>query len=412
MMKDAERFAHLTDIYFDTRENKRYGRDAMVYEMSWSANLVRDFRERKERTLRIRHNYAFLTSIPKWREIMATEFRGRIIDHEICEVVIPLAEKVLSPFSFNNREGMGAQAAINQLIEHIYTASEGYTKPCRIIKMDIHGYFPSALWDYAEECIDRVIDLSDRDDKDYLKWLTMVAVHCNPAAHCELRTPRWLWREHIDPDKSLLTKPEGQGAAIGRLNWQTAMGLYINDEIIWLTEECGLLVVCFVDDIVIVVPEHLHQYALGLIPELRVRLARKGIRLNEKKFYDQPYEHGVEFLGSHIKPNRIHLNDKTYNQALLRIDELNQVRVKESAIDDLISSVNSYTGLTKNRTDYGRTRGLWNSVGIPWSEFVEWDEKRLCIVSRPEHSWRTRMDKKYHLKLKKKNERRTKSRAA
>ena len=411
MRTDAEKFAHLVDIYFDTRRNKRYGRDAMTYEMSWPANLVQDYRERGERTTRIRHNYAFLTSIPKWREIMATEFSGRIIDHEICEVVIPLCNLVLSPYSFNNRKGMGAQAAINQLIEHIYTVSEGYTKPCRIIKMDIRGYFPSAHWGYTERCIDRVIDLSERKDKDYLKWLTMIAIHCNPAAHCELRTPRWLWAEHISPDKSLLMKPEGVGAAIGRLIWQTGMGLYINDEIVWLTEECGLSVVCFVDDIAIAVPERLHQYALNLIPRLREKLAAKGIYLNERKFYDQPYEHGVEFLGSHIRPNRIHLNDKTYKQALLRIEELNKLPNKGAHIECLLSSINSYTGLTKLRTDYKRTLALWNAVDDSWKEYVQWDDGRLCVICKPGHTWRERMNKKYHLKLKK-YEKRRKNRAA
>ena len=399
-MERWERFAHLVDVYFDTRRNKRYGRDSMVYEMSWTANLVRDFREREERTIRILQNYAFLVSIPKWREIMATEFRGRLIDHEICEVVIPAANAVLSPVSYNNRKGMGAQAAINHLIENIYKASEGYTAPARIIKLDLKGYFPSARWDVAGRCIDGVLDLTGRDDLDYLKWLAMVAVHCNPAAHCELRTPHHLWKEHITPEKSLLSKPEGEGAAIGRLIWQTAMGLYINDEIRWLTEECGLLVVCFVDDIVITVPEHLHGYALGLIPELRRRLAAKGVRLNEKKFYDQPYGHGVEFLGSHVKPWRIHLNDSSYARALSRVRELNGVVRKEERLDDFVASTNSYTGILKNRNEHKRTGELREAVDPSWWEFAEWDERRQCVRCRPPYTHNARLNKKYHLNLK------------
>lgn len=401
-MKEKQSFAHLTDVYFDTRRNKRYGRDSMAYEMSWTANLVRDLREREDRTLRIRHNYAFLVSVPKWREIMATEFRGRLIDHEICEVVIPEAERILSPCSFNNRKGKGAQAAINQLVENIYEASDGYTRPARIIKLDLKGYFPSALWDYAEKCIQGVLDISVHPEVDYLKWLAMVAVHCNPAAHCELRTPRQLWREHISPDKSLLARPEGEGAAIGRLIWQTAMGLYINDEIRWLTEECGLLVVCFVDDIVITVPERLHGYALGLIPELRRRLAAKGVRLNERKFYDQPFGHGVEFLGSHIKPYRIHLNDDTFGRALSRILELNAFAGDVDHLDELVSSVNSYTGLLKNRTERRRTQAVRAALDPAWWEFVEWDERRQCIRCRSGYTKTDRLNKKYHLKYKRK----------
>ena len=383
MKRDAAYFSHLVDVYFDTRKNKRYGRDSMVYELSWITNLVRDFRARKDCTLRIEQNYAFLTSVPRWREIMATEFKGRHLDHEICEVVIPLADKILSPYSYNNRKGMGAQAAINRLIEHIYEVTENYTRPARIIKLDLKGYFPNALWDYAEKCIDSVIDMSDREDKDYLKWLAMIAVHCNPAAHCEFRTPRHFWEKHISPEKSILTKPEGVGAAIGRLIWQTAMGLYINDDIKWLTEECGLKVVCFVDDIVMVVPEHLHAYALALIPELRKRFAAKGVKLNERKFYDQPAEHGVEFLGSHIKPGRVHLNDKTVKTALHQVEALNQVTDKKNNIDRFLASVNSYTGLTKNRTNFKATQEIRKRIAEAWWEFLDWDSRRQCVVCNP-----------------------------
>lgn len=245
MKKDNEYFSHLVGVYFDTRKNKRYGRDAMGYENSWLTNLVRDFYGREDKSLKIDQNYAFLVSIPRWREIMATEFKGRLIDHEICEVIIPVAEKVLSPYTFNNRKGMGAVAAINNLIESIYKVTENYTKPARIIKLDIKGYFPNAMWDVAYEKICGVIDISDCEDKDYLKWMAMVAIYCNPTEHCEFRTPRFFWDEHIDPEKSIFNKPYGVGAAIGRLIWQTAMGLYINDDIKWLTEECGLDVTCF-----------------------------------------------------------------------------------------------------------------------------------------------------------------------
>lgn len=125
-----------------------------------------------------------------------------MIDTEVCEVVIPEADKILSPFTFNNRKGMGSQAAINQLMEHIYEVTEGYTKPARIVKIDFSGYFPNAVWLIAEKCIDEVIDRTELDEetKAYLKWLTMISVHCNPAAHCELRTASHLWREHIAPE--------------------------------------------------------------------------------------------------------------------------------------------------------------------------------------------------------------------
>lgn len=392
----------MVDLMFSTRRNKRYGRDAMTYEMSWTGNVVRDFLRREDRTFRIDHNYTFLVSVPKWREIFATEFAGRLGDHELYERISSHIEAVLSPRTYNNRKGKGSQAAINQLIEDICEVSNGYTKPAWVIKVDLKGYFPSALWDVAYGQLCSVIDsaTNSEEERSYLKWLCMTLVHANPAAHCERRTPTYLWKEHISPDKSLFSKPEGEGAAIGRLIWQTAMGLYINDEIKWLNEECGLRVVCFVDDIVFSVPERQKAYVLSLLPELRRRLAKKNIRLNEKKFYCQPYQHGLEFLGSHIKPYRIHLNNSTYERALQRIDELNAIADKSIGMDELVASANSYTGLLKNRTDHKRLLWLRDWVSQDWWQYVEWNETKQCLSYKPGYSINERLNKKYNLKIK------------
>lgn len=401
-MNETEFFAYLTDIMFNTRRNKRRGRDSVAYEANWPALLVRDMDARLERTLRIDQNYAFLVSLPRWREIMATSFGGRMTDHEICDLLIPLCEQVLSFYTFNNRKGKGSMAAMNQVIEHINEVTQNYTQPARIIKLDLKGYFPNALWNYAEQKMLEVLQTAEVDEerRSYIAWLIMIATHCNPAAHCELRTPKSFWREHIEPEKSILQKPEGIGAAIGRLLWQTAMGLYINDDIKWLTEDCGIKAVCFVDDIVMVVPEHMHEYALSLFPALRQRFAIKNVCTNDKKFYDQPYQHGLEFLGSHIKTYRIHLNNKTYGRAIDTVRKANADTNKYRHLDRFVSQINSYTGLLKGRTDYRRTERLIGAISDEWWQWLRWDKRRQCLSYQEGHRPNQRLNKKYHLKLK------------
>lgn len=397
-MTEEELFIKQMELVFQTQKNKRKGHDSLIYENHIIPLTVRGMYARLDRTLRIKHNYAFLTSLPKWREIMATEFEGRKIDHEICDIIMPLADKILSPYTFNNRKGKGSQAAINQLMENIFEITKGYTEPARIIKIDFKGYFPNANWNYAEKCLCEVLDKFNTPNRDYLRWLIMIAVHCNPAAHCELKTPRQLWYDHIPDEKSILKKSEGIGAAIGRLIWQTAMGLYINDIIKWLTDDCGIKIVCFVDDIVMVVSEHLHGYALSLIPRLRVMLSERNVFLNEKKFYDQPANHGVEFLGSHIKNNRLHLNNRTYKRAVERIKELNKEPFMD--IDVMMGSFNSYSGLLKNRTDYERLLALKEELKAEWWNYLDWDTRRKCLIYKFEYTVKSRLNRKYCLNIK------------
>lgn len=408
-MNEIDFFQHMVTLYFFTRRNKRRGKDSMAYEIDWVANLVKDTYERLSRETRIEKNYAFLVSVPRWREIIATEFKGRMVDTEICEIVQPCAEEVLSEWTFNNRKGKGCLSAIEAVEEKVIKVTNGYRNGARIIKLDFKGYFPNALWDYAESVIDRIIDNAniEQEQKAYLKWLTMISIQCNPANHFEYRTPKFMWEEHIEKEKSILFKPTGVGAAIGRLIWQTAMGLYINDELKWLTGDCGLDVVCFVDDIVMVSPERLHGYALSLIPELEKRLARKNVRLNKKKFYDQPYQHGLEFLGYHIKPFRRHLNNKTYARALKKIKELNKFKDKFSKVALCLQTVNSYIGLMKRCADHNRTLKLVSALDREWLKYISYNVRRGIMVYNEGYRDNDRLDILYNIKPRRNEKRRT-----
>ena len=187
-MTEDEFFSLLLSVMISTRKNKRYGHDSMVFETNWPPLLVRLMRELMQRNFRIRHNYTFLTSIPKWREIFATEFAGRIVDHILCDLLKPWIELTLHPRTFNNRECMGSQAAINQVIEDICEVSNCYTETAWIIKWDLAGFFPNADCDYMESCFVRVIDTHETEITEkygeqmppFLKWLAMIAIHCCP----------------------------------------------------------------------------------------------------------------------------------------------------------------------------------------------------------------------------------------
>lgn len=407
LKEKAERYGKLLQLMDTTRKNKRYGRDCVAHEIHWATQTFRDLHARFNRTFRVDGHYAFLTSIPKWREIIATNFSGRMADHELCDALEPYFEASLHSRTYNNRKEMGCQAAINQVMEDIYEVSEGYTKPCRVLKWDLAGYFPNAICNEMEKYFIEIIE-NNRSAiaqeygewyPDYLRWLTMICIHCNPAAHCELRTPKFLWKIHIKPEKSVLMKDEGIGAPIGRLPSQKSMGLYINDEIRWLNDECNIRSTLFMDDCVMVVPEEQHQYALGLLPELRRRLGAKGVKLNEKKFYDQPYHHGLEFLGSHIRPNRIHLNSKTINRCKGKILEMNRYRNKEAKLEHFVSSMNSYFGLLKNRTDYYKIFKLMHMVDLEWWDYCYYNVKKRCITVIPSQQHRRRLERKYSIKL-------------
>ena len=124
--------------------------------------------------------------------------------------------------------------------------------------------------------------------------------------------------------------------------------------------------------------------------------------MNDKKFYCQQHWKGLEFLGSHIHPWSVILNDSTWARCLVRIHEYNQLTTVEKyrELNRFISTVNSYTGLLKNRTSYSRIMTLKEAIGKDWWHWLQWDSRRQCVVCREGFMERDRLNLKYHLRLK------------
>ena len=98
------------------------------------------------------------------------------------------------------------------------------------------------------------------------------------------------------------------------------------------------------------------EMALAAIPGLRKVLWRLGITLHPKKFYCQPYQHGVEFLGYHIIPGRIHLKKRTIAHAMA------VAKSKERGVANFIDAINSYLGMIKATSDIKEGVKLLDSI--------------------------------------------------
>ena len=90
--------------------------------------------------------------------------------------------------------------------------------------------------------------------------------------------------------------------------------------------------------------------------------------------YFQHYSKGVEFLGSHIKFNRIYLNNKTVHRALCKIRFLNTVSDKNEYKYKFQQSINSYLGLLKRRSNFKLIiRFIFIYIDKNWWHFVRFN---------------------------------------
>lgn len=366
-------------VYYLARANKRRSEDAVLFELDYERRLTNLHKAINERTYRATANYTFIADKPKPREVFGCELEARIIQWYIVWRINGLLEDTFTDRTFNNRVGMGTDKAIQRVYRDIREVSENYTRDAYIIQWDLQGYFPNANCDIIRERIQGLVkEMYTGEDKEDLLWMIMIAVNSNPQRHCYRKSPVHLW-EDIAPDKSLFNKPDGTGAAIGFLIFQTAMNLYLDEVDHWAVDIMGLHYTRFVDDTVIVVENK--EAALTLLPLIREMYAKVGAMMHPRKFYCQHYSKGLRFLGSYIKYDRIYLDNRTIRRAEDRVRKLNNIKNKKMHIEDCISSLNSYFGLMKNRNEFKNIVRIFSMLDKSWERYIHLDYDRLCVVA-------------------------------
>lgn len=349
----------LYKTYKESRRGKRRSADQVSFELNQFSRLGTLYDSICSRTYTPSSNYSFIHRRPKPREVWACNMEHKILQTYLCDRFKPILEKMLTDRTFNNRVGYGTHAAINRVIEDIYTASCGYTKDCWVIKLDLRGYFPNINQDISWGIIEKAItDNYFRDVKDELLYIAKVINYDNPQYSSSRQSSYEEWQD-IAPYKSLYNKPYGTGGAIGYLYWQLMSNGYLSDIDKWIIHNISPYYTRFVDDMVIVSDNK--DGVLLMIPALRALLRKIDIELHPHKFYCQYYTKGLEFLGYHIKPkHRIHINKKIILKALRA--------VKQKDRDNYIARVNSYLGMVKISTDTNVARLLLDNVSDKYNK--------------------------------------------
>ena len=393
---DSTRVSDFRDAYYVTRKNKRRSKDSVEFELHFERDVLRLIDDLECHTFEP-SSYTFIVRRPRPREVFACGMALRIIDHYIDERMRGHMERELTARTFNNRIGFGGMNAINTLISDIYDVSQGFTRDAWVIKMDLKGYFPNAdqrvVYQQLSDLVDRTYQ---GDDKDLLQYMLMRSVFSNPTKNCRRISPRSAWDDY-PKEKSLFSKPDGIGGAIGRLLWQLAMNYYLNDVDHFMVDTCGLHYLRFVDDMVIVTDNK--EACLSLVPTIREMAAEKGCTLHPKKFYCQHYTKGVEFLGSHIKMARVYVNNRTVRHAFERVHQFNRLRPTPRRLESFLSSMNSYMGIFKGRNAFNIMQRFIEAVDPKWWELCHVDRERWCLLANEGYRHNELIIKKFNLKI-------------
>lgn len=382
-------FAELYQSYLRCRKNKRNTINALHFETNAEENLYKLSEELASGIYKPSRSIRFVVDRPKLREIVAADFRDRVVHHYLVERLEQFFEPVFIHDSYACRVGKGVHAALQRTRDCIRQGTKNGTVPLYALHLDVKNFFMTIdkriLGRMVEDRLvkearrhplpdppspgegtkplhpagggcergesggtlangshDRPVQtLRSADDVrqrlrlqlPFLNQLAHTIIFHNPMdGRIDKGDPRLLGR--IPPHKTLLHAPDGTGLPVGNLTSQFFANVYLNE----LDQYCKHTLTClyylrYCDDFLILDND---PYRLELIrEELRRFLAQRlRLELNTRYAAITDVRNGIDFIGYIIRPDYVLVRRRSVNNFRQRLDSFERecVTVSERCI--------------------------------------------------------------------------------
>lgn len=311
-------FAALYRAWRSCRRGKRGTRQAQRYETRLLDRLVDTAQALREQHWRPSRAIRFVVTHPKPREVLAADYRDRVVHH----LVVPWFERHFEPVfihdSYANRKGKGSHAAVARLQHFLRAASAAQGERAQAgrgphyLQLDIANFFNRVdrrtLFGLLRARLERDARRAPDDARHAaaeevkaMLWLARVLLTGNPAHTAEFQgRPADLAR--VPAHKQLVHAPDGVGLPIGNLTSQFFANVYLNELDQFVKHQLKARhYLRYVDDFVLVHPERetLERWRDAIEQFLSERL---GLSLRDAGRL-RPVSDGVDFLGYIVRPH-------------------------------------------------------------------------------------------------------------
>lgn len=375
----------LFDLYIAYADASKH-KHSMSYVRQFNKQLKDNLEELCDdlitRSYKAQPSTCFVVKYPKKREVFAAMFRDRIVHHLYYNYTHQLFERTFIADTYSCIKGRGTHYGIARITQHIRQESQNWTLPCYAMNLDIRGYFMhidrERLLHIATQSLNTMrthkVGLADDvpipsgviltpattwneiRDFSFILWLTEQITMLNPMDDCVIVGDESDW-EGIDHAKCMRYAAPGVGLPIGNLTSQLYSNVYLNTLDQFVKREIG----CrhygrYVDDSVMI--DSSREWLLAQVPKIREFLYYKlGLQLHMGKLHVRNVMHGVEFLGTFIKPYRNYISTHSLRRMQQKIQEIDIHRPHHAA-----SSVNSYLGALRHTASYNQRKRIARTV--------------------------------------------------
>jgi hypothetical protein len=375
--------------WLDCRRRKRGTPGAVAFETRLADELAALHDELNDGTYRPGPCVRFATRRPKLREIVAADFRDRVVHHLFVRAVEPDWERVFIHDSFACRTGKGTHAAVDRLESFVRSATQGGVRPAYYLQVDVRSFFMSIDRALLFRRLDRRLRLrcgldpgpdvfpvsgaesgrqqtlafprpaggadpnSRSAEYDDLRWLARILVFHDPLEGCEVRGDLDVLHR-VPGHKTLAGCRRGCGLPIGNLTSQFFANVYLDalDQHVKhrLRER---RYVRYVDDLVLV-DEDRERLSTALQAVADFLHAALRLELNPARTRLRPCSSGIDFLGYVIHPDHRLVRRRVVGNLRGRLRAAGrqlvrrvpagaiQLRFPQAACDRLLAVVNSY----------------------------------------------------------------------
>ncbi len=326
---------NLFTAWEEFRKGKQERKDVKDFERHLEQNLFRLHRELTTGVYRHQPYSAFTICDPKQRRIHKATVQDRILHHAVFSVLNPIFEPTFIAHSFSCRKGKGTHKAVDALDRMLRSVSRNATRPCFVLKCDIHQFFASV--DH-----NMLLDILSKRLKDE-KTLSLL------CAIIESFTAK-------DPDLFGRT-----GIPIGNLTSQLFANIYLNefDQFIKHTLKIKNYI-RYTDDFVIVAESSGELEAL-LPPISSFLQGHLHLDLHPRKVTIRKYRQGIDFLGYVLLPHHRALRTKAKRRMVRKLTErIERCKAGELPSVSVEQSLQSYLGVLSHADCYRLSQDLQN----------------------------------------------------
>lgn len=160
-------FKNLYEAHLNSRKGKRNKSEVITFEMNLAYHLLKMQHELVNKCYTMKGYYHFTIYEPKKREIHATYYEDRVLQHCLCDVVLePHLSKRLIYDNAACQKHKGTHFAMRRLQQFLCHYYKHYGSRGYVLKCDIKKYFANIDHDVLKYKLQKVFD-----DEDLLELL-------------------------------------------------------------------------------------------------------------------------------------------------------------------------------------------------------------------------------------------------